>query len=51
LVTDSKKTKINIGCAYPRDEELTMEVLGRNLITGLPATISDSSTEMLEAHE
>ena len=47
----AEELKINIGCAYPRDEELTMEVRGRNLITGLPATISVSSTEMLEALE
>ena len=47
----AEELKINIGCAYPRDEELTMEVRGRNLITGLPATISVTSTEMLEALE
>ena len=43
--------KIQIGCAYPRDEELTLDVRGRNLITGLPATVTVSSTEMLEALE
>jgi len=43
--------KINIGCAYPRDEELSMEVRGRNLITGMPATLTLTSTEMLEALE
>lgn len=43
--------KINIGCAYPRDEELSMEVRGRNLITGMPATLNITSTEMLEALE
>ena len=43
--------KINIGCAYPRDEELTMEVRGRNLITGMPAVLNITSTEMLEALE
>jgi rod shape-determining protein MreB and related proteins len=47
----AEELKINIGCAYPREEELTMEVRGRNLITGLPATIAISSTEMLEAME
>lgn len=47
----AEELKINIGCAYPRDEELTMEVRGRNLITGLPATITVTSTEMLEALE
>ncbi|MDI9489772.1 MAG: rod shape-determining protein MreB [Clostridiaceae bacterium] len=43
--------KINIGCAYPRDAELSMEVRGRNLITGMPATLTLTSTEMLEALE
>lgn len=47
----AEELKINIGCAYPRDEELTMEVRGRNLITGMPATIQVTSTEMLEALE
>lgn len=43
--------KKNIGCAYPREEELSMEVRGRNLITGMPATLNITSTEMLEALE
>ena len=43
--------KIKIGCAYPREEEMTMDVHGRNLITGLPSTLTVSSTEMLEALE
>ncbi|MDO5734585.1 MAG: rod shape-determining protein MreB [Eubacteriales bacterium] len=47
----AEELKINIGCAYPRDEELVMEVRGRNLITGMPATINVTSTEMLEALE
>ncbi len=47
----AEELKINIGCAYPREEEMTMEVRGRNLITGLPATITVTSTEMLEALE
>jgi len=47
----AEELKINIGCAYPREEELTMEVRGRNLITGMPATITINSTEMLEALE
>jgi rod shape-determining protein MreB len=41
--------KINIGIAYPIEEKLTMEVTGRNLISGLPKTITISSDEMLEA--
>lgn len=47
----AEELKINIGCAYKRDEEITMEVRGRNLITGLPATITVHSEEMLEALE
>ncbi len=43
--------KINIGCAYLRTEETTMEIRGRNLITGMPATINITSTEVFEALE
>lgn len=28
--------KINIGSAYKREKEITMEIRGRDLITGLP---------------
>ena len=41
--------KINIGAAYKRPESLTMEVRGRNLVTGLPKTIMVTSDETLEA--
>ncbi|NMB26695.1 MAG: rod shape-determining protein MreB, partial [Tissierellia bacterium] len=41
--------KINIGTAFPREKEVTMEVRGRNLLTGLPKTLKISSSEMLEA--
>lgn len=43
--------KINVGIAYPIEEKLTMEVTGRNLISGLPKTITVSSGEILEALE
>ncbi len=39
--------KINIGCVFPRDDELSMEVLGRSLVSGLPKTITVSSSELL----
>jgi rod shape-determining protein MreB len=45
----AEELKINIGTAYPREEQVTMEVRGRNLISGLPKTIEISSEEMLEA--
>ena len=41
--------KINIGTAYKRDKEVTMEVRGRDLISGLPKNINVSSEEMREA--
>ncbi|MBP7402486.1 MAG: rod shape-determining protein, partial [Clostridia bacterium] len=47
----AEELKINIGCAYPSEEELTMDVRGKNLITGMPVTVTVTSTEMLEALE
>jgi rod shape-determining protein MreB len=41
--------KINIGSAYERDKEVTMEIRGRDLVTGLPKNITVSSEEMREA--
>lgn len=45
----AERTKITIGSAYPLDEELTMTLRGRNLITGLPESIEVSSVEIREA--
>lgn len=41
--------KIEIGSAYPVFEEQTMEVKGRDLMTGLPKTIVISSDDVREA--
>lgn len=41
--------KIKIGSAYPLEEELTMEVRGRDLVAGLPKMITISSEEIREA--
>lgn len=41
--------KIKIGSAYKRPEVLTMDVRGRNLVTGLPKTITVTSEETEEA--
>ena len=41
--------KINIGCVYPKIQDVEMEIRGRDLITGLPKTITVYSSEMLEA--
>ena len=40
---------MKIGCVVPRDEEVTMEIKGRSLITGLPEVFTVSSNEMVEA--
>ena len=45
----AEELKINVGTAFPREEQVKVEVRGRNLISGLPKTIEVSSDEMLEA--
>ncbi len=41
--------KINIGSAFPRPESVSVDVRGRNLVTGLPKTITVTSEETEEA--
>ena len=43
--------KMQIGCVFPKEEEASIDVKGRCLLTGLPKTLTISSTEMLEAFE
>jgi len=45
----AEEIKIRIGSAYPLEEELTMDVRGRDLIAGLPKTITITSVEIREA--
>ncbi len=45
----AEEIKIKIGSVFPMDEELTMEVRGRDLIAGLPKTVVVSSAEVREA--
>ncbi|ABR46595.1 cell shape determining protein, MreB/Mrl family [Alkaliphilus metalliredigens QYMF] len=47
----AENMKIEIGCAYPRAKEVTMDVRGRNLVSGLPVNIKISSEEILDALE
>ncbi len=47
----AEELKINIGTVFPRPQEVTMDVRGRNLVSGLPKTITVSSTELMEALE
>ena len=45
----AEQIKWQIGSAYPLQPEKTMEVRGRNLVTGLPETVEVSSVEIREA--
>lgn len=45
----AEEIKIKIGACFARPETLSMEVRGRNLVTGLPKTISLTSEETEEA--
>lgn len=47
----AEEIKMQIGCVYPRPEEISMEIKGRCLMTGLPRTFTVTSTEVLEAFE
>jgi len=47
----AEELKINIGAVYPRVQEASMEVRGRNLISGLPKTLTVTSSEIMEALE
>ena len=45
----SENIKCSIGTAFPTDELMTMEVKGRDLISGIPKTITINSDEVREA--
>ncbi|MCJ7688776.1 MAG: rod shape-determining protein MreB, partial [Clostridiaceae bacterium] len=45
----AENLKINIGCACKQDEVATMDIRGRDLITGLPKNLTVSSEEIREA--
>ena len=45
----AEEIKINVGTVYKRPESLTMDVRGRNLVTGLPKTVTVTSEETEEA--
>jgi rod shape-determining protein MreB len=45
----AEELKIKIGSAYKLEKETTMEVKGRDLVAGLPKTITVSSQEIREA--
>ena len=46
----AEEIKINIGCAYLEPgEAMSMDIRGRDLVSGLPKTITVNSNEILEA--
>jgi rod shape-determining protein MreB len=45
----AERSKITIGSGYPLQEEQTITLRGRNLITGLPDAVEVSSVEIREA--
>lgn len=47
----AEEMKIRIGSAYPRKEQVFIDVKGRNLISGLPQAITIGSNEMIDALE
>ena len=50
-VRTAEELKQSIGCIYPRPEVSYEEVKGRCLVTGLPRSVTVSSTDMIEALE
>ena len=47
----AEEIKIALGSAYPLGEEMSMEVKGRDLVAGLPKTLTITSEEIREALE
>lgn len=45
----AEEIKIRIGSAYPLEEEITMEIKGRDSVAGLPKTLHITSQEIREA--
>ncbi len=45
----AEEVKINIGAALPMEEPLTMEARGRDMVTGLPRTITMTTNDVVEA--
>ncbi|HET6267821.1 MAG TPA: rod shape-determining protein, partial [Acidobacteriota bacterium] len=45
----AEQVKIELGSAFPMDEELSMEIKGRNLMEGIPKTIVITDSEIREA--
>ena len=44
----AEEIKMTIGSAFPKSKEESKEVRGRDLVTGLPKTMTITSTEIME---
>ena len=47
----AEELKVNVGCVFPKFQDMEMDVRGRDLTTGLPRTVTIYSSEMMEALE
>lgn len=47
----AQELKESIGTAFPREESVSMECRGRDLVSGLPKSVDVTSEEMMEALE
>ena len=47
----AEELKLTIGTAFPREETVTKECRGRDLVTGLPKSVDVTSEEMMDALE
>ena len=45
----AEEIKIEAGSAFPLEEELTIEIRGRDLATGLPKSVEVSTVEIRDA--
>ena len=45
----AEELKVNIGCVYPKIQDVEMDIRGRDLSSGLPKTLTIHSSEMMEA--
>ena len=43
------RSSITVGAAFPREQSVSYECVGRDLVTGLPKSVNVTSEEMLEA--
>ena len=49
--TTAEEIKKSIGCVFPKPDDVSVEIKGRCLMTGLPRMVSISSAETIEAFD